>query len=176
MNTEQMPTNVQNAKQEAFVEVTIRRVRLDRQGYEKDGQYFGTGQPLYHAIMELLEADHKFVDVFENDFRANDIAEARRKCVEWIKYSNRMSFAANDIRFTNDYKMGQRMRDAYQFAQRNPGWHSYKSNVRRTIAALVKMGYVSINEHKQFCLCRYAKMTNAQIEQEKLAMQQQTST
>lgn len=32
--------------------ISVRRHRIDRQGYDKDGRYFGTGAPLFRAVSD----------------------------------------------------------------------------------------------------------------------------
>ena len=55
---------------------TLRRVRLDRGGYDERGKYYGVGQLLY-------EASNKNTNDY-TEFRAADKADAEDKLAAWI--------------------------------------------------------------------------------------------
>lgn len=152
--TTQMPTSELNAAQgDAYVDcLQVQRVRLDRQGYEMGrggGQYFGTGEPVYRAVMELY-VDQKFIDVRTFEFRAYNRQEAKDRIVEFIKYNSTLHIGKHDIRWR--VNLGKRMRDAYNFAERNPGWHSFSKTARKAVKRLERIGYVVINK-KWAILC-----------------------
>ena len=58
--------------------LTIRKVRLDRGGYDSDGRYFGIGAPLF---IVSNEKDEETDDIKEVYIRASD-KEAAKKYVK----------------------------------------------------------------------------------------------
>jgi hypothetical protein len=62
---------------------TVRRVRLNSQGYESDGQYWGSGMPLYRMV-EKESGDYLA------EFRAADRPRALAKAQEYTAKGERL--------------------------------------------------------------------------------------
>jgi hypothetical protein len=59
--------------------IYIERVRLDRQGYTKSGQYFGVGAPLFRYSGEDPDAYYEAKKYIDDYIRAASNKEARVK-------------------------------------------------------------------------------------------------
>lgn len=62
---------------------TVRRVRLNSQGYESDGSYYGSGMPLYRMV------DKESGDYLA-EFRASDRTSALLKAQEYTAEAQRI--------------------------------------------------------------------------------------
>jgi hypothetical protein len=62
---------------------SLRHVRLNSQGYDSDGRYWGNGSPLYRAE---IETDN---DCWTTETRASDPTEALVAIANKLRYSTR---------------------------------------------------------------------------------------
>ena len=61
--------------------MTASRVRLDRQGYDSRGRYFGTGAPLYQVLIEHDDVEGRIRPPAHGYVRAHSSKEAKQEAL-----------------------------------------------------------------------------------------------
>lgn len=92
--------------------ITIRRSPLDRQGYDRNGTYFGIGAPLFWVSDEGGEVDYMLRDYCDGEDLMEDILDRYPNAViQWGKplplkcwgYGEELCPANADVDFDSDY-------------------------------------------------------------------------
>ena len=76
--------------------ITVRRSPLDRQGYDRNGTYFGDGQPLYWVADEEGEVDYMIRGQDRSDALNQVIGEYPKACVLFGERLSLPCFGAGD--------------------------------------------------------------------------------